>query len=53
MWKTNSRNGTGYQYFKYYMLVKYVLEHDKLSVDDLFNRNFEVQALEERVLKSL
>lgn len=53
MWKTNSRNGTGYQYFKYYMLVKYVLEHDKLSVDHLFNRNFEVQALEERVLKSL
>jgi len=35
------------------MLVKYLLEHDKLSVDDLFNRNFDVQALEEHVLKSL
>jgi hypothetical protein len=53
MWKTNPRNGTGYQYFKYYMLVKYVLEHDNLSVDDLFNRDFDVQVLEERVLKSL
>jgi hypothetical protein len=53
MWRANPRNGTGYQYFKYYMLVKYVLEHDKLSVDDLFNRDFDMQVLEERVLKSL
>lgn len=53
MWKANPRDGTGYQYFKYYMLVKYLLEHDKLSVDDLFNRDFDVQVLEERVLKSL
>lgn len=53
MWKTNPRNGTGYQYFKYYTLVKYLLEHEKLSVDDLFNRDFDLQVLEERVLKSL
>ena len=53
MWKTNTGEGAGYQYFKYYMVVKYLLEHDKISVDDLFNRNFDVQVLEERVLKSL
>lgn len=53
MWKTNPRNGASYQYFKYYMLVKYLLEHDPLSVDDLFTRNFDLQVLEERVLKSL
>ncbi len=53
MWKANPRNGTGYQYFKYYMVVKYLLENDRLSVDDLFNRDFDVQVLEERVLKSL
>src|SRR6266850_6965038 len=53
MWKENPKDGTGYQYFKYYMLVKYLLEHDKLSVEDLFNRDFDVQSLEERVLKSL
>ena len=35
------------------MLVKCLLEHDQLSVDDLFNRNFDVQVLEGRVLKSL
>lgn len=53
MWKENPKESTGYQYFKYYMLVKYLLEHDKLSVDDLFNRDIDVQSLEERVLESL
>ena len=53
MWKENPKDGTGYQYFKYYMLVKYLLEQDKLSVDDLFNRDFDLVVLEEKVLKSL
>lgn len=52
-WKENPKDGTGYQYFKYYMLVKYLLEHDKLSVEDLFNREFDMQSLEEKVLKRL
>ncbi len=53
MWKANPKDGTGYQYFKYYMLVKYVLEHDNLGVEDLFNRDFDLQSLEETVLSSL
>ena len=53
MWKANPRDGTGNQYFKYYMLVKYLLEHDKLTVDDLFNRDFDMQSLEQRVLNTL
>jgi hypothetical protein len=53
LWKANPKDGTGYQYFKYYMLVKYLLEHDKLSVDDLFNREIDVPSLEQRVLSSL
>jgi hypothetical protein len=53
MWRGNPKDGTGYQYFKYHMLVKYLLEHDKLSVDDLFNGDFDLAALEERVLKNL
>lgn len=53
LWKENPQDGSGYQYFKYYMLVKYLLEQDKLSVDDLFNGDFDLAALEERVLKSL
>jgi len=53
MWKDNPTDGTGYQYFKYYMLVKYLLEQEKISVDDLFNRDFEVASLEEKVLSTL
>ena len=53
MWKDNPKDGTGYQYFKYYMLVKYLLEQEKISVDDLFNRDFEVASLEEKVLSTL
>jgi hypothetical protein len=53
MWKANPRDGTGYQYFKYYMLVKYLLEQEKISVDDLFKRDFDVAALEQKVLTTL
>src|SRR5262245_23064735 len=53
MWKADPRDGTGYQYFKYYMLVRYLLEHDKLGVDALVDRDFDMQSLEERVLDSL
>ncbi len=53
MWRENPKDSTGYQYFKYYMLVKYLLEHEKLSVDDLFNRSFDMPSLEEKVLASL
>lgn len=53
MWKDNPKDGTGYQYFKYYMLVRYLLEQEKISVDDLFNRDFDVAALEEKVLSTL
>ena len=53
MWKANPTDGTGYQYFKYYMLVKYLLETEKLSVEDLFNREFDLNSLEATVLKSL
>jgi hypothetical protein len=53
MWKANPGDGTGYQYFKYYMLVKYLLERDKLSVEELFNREIDVGLLEGRVLREL
>jgi hypothetical protein len=53
MWKANPHDGTGYQYFKYYMLVRYLLEHDKLGVDALVDRDFDLPSLERRVLDSL
>jgi len=53
MWKQNPQDGTGYQYFKYYMLVKYLLENEKLTVPELFNKDIDVQALEAKVLSTL
>lgn len=53
MWKANPKDGTGYQYFKYYMMVKYLLETEKLAVDDLFTRDIDVAALEAKVLSTL
>lgn len=53
LWKANPQNDTGYQYFKYFMLVKYLLETEKLTVDDLFTRDFDRAALEAKVLSSL
>src|SRR5262245_12027010 len=53
MWKANPRDAAGYQYYKYYMLVRYLLEHDKLGVDALVDRDFDLPSLEQRVLDSL
>ena len=53
MWKDNPKDGSGYQYFKYYMLVKYLLEHDRMSVENLFNNEIDEQSLEAKVLNSL
>jgi len=53
LWKQNPKDGTGYQYFKYYMLVRYLIEHDKLTVNELFEREFDLPQLEEKVLKTL
>lgn len=53
LWKANPGNDTGYQYFKYLMLVKYLLEQKHVTVDDLFNRDFDVKSLEAEVLRSL
>lgn len=52
-WKDNPKDGTGYQYFKYYMLVTYLLEHEKITVDELFSGDFDVALLEEKVLRTL
>lgn len=52
-WKANPHDATGYQYFKFLQLVTYLLETERISVDDLFMRDFDVEQLEARVLGSL
>lgn len=52
-WKEKPNDDARYRYFKYYMLVKYLLDTKQLSIDDVFNRSFDVPALEAEVLSSL
>jgi hypothetical protein len=52
-WKDNPNDDTGYRYFKYCMLVKYLIDVKKLSVDDVFTRDFDERSLEREVLGSL
>ena len=53
LWKANPNDGTGYLYFKYYMLVKYLLETEKLTVEELFTHEIDTAALEAKVLSTL
>ncbi len=53
LWKANPSDGTGYQYFKYYLTVKYMLENEKLSVEDLFNRDIDNGQIETKVFEKL
>jgi len=40
-------------HFRYYLSVKYVLENDKLSVEDLFNRYIDNTSVEAKVFAKL
>lgn len=53
MWKEHPTDDSGYRYFKYYMLVKYLIDVKKLNAEDVFGRHFDVHALEKEVLSSL
>jgi hypothetical protein len=54
MWKANPSDGTGYQYFKYYLTVKYLIEDEKLiTVDELFNMDLDQFQMEGRVFEHL
>lgn len=53
LWKANPNDGTGYQYFKYYLTVKYLLETDKVTAEDLFNRDIDPGQVEQKVFSTL
>jgi hypothetical protein len=53
LWQASPRDGTGYQYFRYFQIVKHLLERKQVSVDDLFARDFDLQALSDEVLQAL
>lgn len=53
LWRENPNDDSTYRYFKYHMMVKYLLDHEKLTIEDVFKRDFDTKQLEAEVLKSL
>ena len=53
LWKENPNVDSAYRYFKYHMMVKYLLETEKLSIEDVFKSDFDMKDLEAKVFKSL
>src|SRR5262249_41026859 len=53
LWKESPNDDSKYRYIKYHLMVKYLLENDKLSIEDVFNRGFDTRDLEARVFRSL
>ena len=53
LWKANPQNDRGHAYFKYYSVVKYLMENERLTVDELFTRDIDRAALEAKVLSTL
>ncbi len=53
LWKENPNDDSKYRYFKYHAMVKYLLETEKLSIEEIFNRDFDQKALEDKVFMSL
>jgi hypothetical protein len=53
LWKENPNDDSKYAYFKYHMMVKYLLETEKLSIEDIFHRDFDTKDLEAKAFSSL
>lgn len=53
LWKETPNDDSQYRYFKYHLMVKYLLETERLTVDEVFQRAFDEKELAARVFKSL
>ena len=52
-WRENPSNDTTYRFIKYHLMVKYLLETENLSVDDLFQRVLDENEIAARTFSSL
>jgi hypothetical protein len=52
-WKENPGDDSKYFTIKYHLMVKYLLETEKLTIDDVFNREFDEKDLAAKVFSSL
>ena len=48
-WKENPNDDSKYLYFKYHQIVRYLLDDEKISIEELFNRDFDEKELAGKV----
>jgi hypothetical protein len=53
MWREDPSDDSKYAYFKYHQVVKYLLDDEKISVEELFDRDFDLKDLEAKVFARL
>jgi hypothetical protein len=53
LWRASPDNDSKYRFFKYQMMVKYLFETEKLSIEDVFNRDFDLKDLEAKTFRAL
>lgn len=52
-WREDPNNDVKYAYFKYQQMVKYLLDVENISVEELFNRDFDKKELEGKVFERI
>ena len=52
-WKENPSDDSRYRYMKYYLMVKQLLDNEKISVDELFTGDFDEKQVAERTFAAL
>lgn len=52
-WRENPTDDTRYRYIKYHLMVKHLLENEKMSVDDLFTKSLDEKEIADRTFAAL
>ena len=53
LWRDNPNDDTAYRYIKYQAMVQYLLEKEKISVDEFFTRSFDENDVAAKTFASL
>ena len=53
LWRENPNDDTGYRYIKYQAMIQYLLEKEKISVDDLFTKTFDENEIAAKTFENL
>ena len=52
-WRENPANDAGYRFIRYHLMVKHLLEKEKISVEDLFERSFDENEIAAKTFAAL